>query len=153
MNGKIYKIIVLIAVCLLVAGCGPKNDKLSPSLVNNPNTANGSGDTTSLPVITFNTTSHDFGELQQGETVMYAFKFKNEGKSDLLISSATSGCKCTSAKISKSVIKPGEEGRIDVSFDPTGVVGFQNKVVKVVTNAQPNIVNLYVRANVKTGTL
>ena len=74
---------------------------------------------------------------------MYAFKFKNEGKSDLLISEATSGCKCTSTKYPKEVIKPGEEGRIEVTFDPTGIRGFQHKMITVVTNGQPSKLLVY----------
>ena len=148
-----YKLFVFLFSALLLVtldGCNNKKDgKLSPSLIHNPNTADGSGDLESLPKIVFSTTTHDFGELQQGETAMYAFKFKNEGKSDLLISEATSGCKCTSAKYPKEVIKPGEEGRIEVTFDPTGIRGFQHKMITVVTNGQPNVTPLYVKANVK----
>ena len=144
--------VILFAIAVLVSGCN-HHDKISTDLIQNPNTASGMSDMSKLPVITFNTTTHNFGDLMQGETVSYTFKFKNEGKSDLLISSASSGCKCTNAKYPDKIVKPGAESYIEVTFDPTGVVGFQNKIVKVVTNAQPNVVNLYIIANVKTGIL
>ena len=148
---KLKILSVILILIALVSACKGKSDKLSPSLVQNPNTASGNVDMSKLPQISFVTNTHDFGDVWHGESLSYSFKFKNTGNSDLLITSAESGCKCTMTKIPDKIVKPGDEGRIDVMFDPTGIIGFQNKVIKVVTNAQPNIVSLYVKANVKTG--
>ncbi|MCK9303103.1 MAG: DUF1573 domain-containing protein [Bacteroidales bacterium] len=140
----------LIVVFMLFTSCN-NDKKLSGSLVTNPITMSGDADMSKLPVIKFYKTSHDFGDLSAGESVRYSFKFKNEGKSDLLISKAKASCGCTVAEFPKTPIKPGEENYIDVTFDAKGVIGFQNKSIEVFTNAQPNVVTLTVRANVKRG--
>jgi hypothetical protein len=37
------------------------------------------------PSITFDSETHDFGTVKQGETLKYDFKFNNTGTEDLLI--------------------------------------------------------------------
>ena len=66
------------------------------------------------------------------------FKFKNVGKSDLIISSAQGSCGCTVPEWPKEPIKPGEEGKIAVTFNSTGKQGKQNKTITLVANTIPN---------------
>jgi len=40
------------------------------------------------PVMTFEETEYDFGDIKQGDKVEHTFKFKNTGEADLLISNA-----------------------------------------------------------------
>ena len=46
-------------------------------------------DKENMPVISFEEDTHDFGKLTAGEKVTYAFKFKNTGKSVLIISNVS----------------------------------------------------------------
>src|SRR5688572_9316645 len=101
-----------------------------------------------LPVITFEENEHDFGTMTEGEVVTYAFKFKNTGKSDLVISSARGSCGCTVTDPPKHPIPPGGEDKISVTFNSQGKAGMNHKDVTVVTNCQPNTVIIKFTANV-----
>lgn len=135
---------------LLFAGCEhQKEKKLSSDLVSNPKSAE-SDDLADLPVIHFEKTTHDFGELMEGERVSYIFKFTNKGKEDLIISDVSTSCGCTVASFPKDPLKPGEEGKLEVVFDSKGERGYQSKSITVLTNSQPNKSILFVQAVVKT---
>ena len=89
-------------------------------------------------VITFERDIYDFEKIKQGEKVQHEFKFKNTGKSPLIISNATATCGCTVPEIPKEPILPGKEGVIKVVFNSEGKMGMQDKVVTVTSNANPN---------------
>ncbi len=87
------------------------------------------------PVIEFNKTSHDFGQINDGEIVETTFQFTNSGKSDLIISNASGSCGCTVPDYPRDVpIKPGESNTIKVKFDSSNKPGMQRKTVTLVTN-------------------
>ena len=89
------------------------------------------------PQIEFEKITHDFGTLNEGDIVKFPFKFKNIGKSDLVISNVTVGCGCTVASKPEDAIKPGEKSQIVVQFNTTGKAGPQRKQVTVFSNAIP----------------
>ena len=130
--------------------CGNQSssDGLLPGdIVKNPNSANGM-QTSDMPVIEFEQIEHDFGRVIQGEKVSFGFKFKNAGSSDLIISKVSSSCGCTVPDFPKTPIKPGETHKIDVKFDSQNRRGFQNKSVTIISNAQPNIQVLRIKAEI-----
>lgn len=86
------------------------------------------------PVATFETTNFDFGKINQREKADVQFKFKNTGKSDLIIRKIRSTCGCTTVTPPSTVIKPGEESKIEAVFDAGVRKGKQHKVVTVITN-------------------
>lgn len=119
------------------------------------NTATGTADSASvpqskenMPVISFEEDTHDFGKLTAGEKVTYAFKFKNTGKSVLIISNVSTSCGCTVSSYPKKPIQPGEAATVDVSFDSEGKQGFQSKSITVNTNADPATAYLHIKAQV-----
>ena len=60
------------------------------------NTASSSMTSSSeSPIMSFDKTLHDFGTIQEGETVETIFTFTNSGKSDLIIVDARGSCGCT----------------------------------------------------------
>ena len=75
------------------------------------------------PRISFTTDHHDFGNVLQGKTVEYTFRFENKGTEDLLIKEVTTSCGCTAALVSSNTVKPGENGEITVSYDSQGRAG------------------------------
>lgn len=145
-----YLLVALLSSIILLVSCNSGNNgsDIPADVINNPNSAEGSSDPSGLPVITFEKDFHDFGNLRSGEKVTYSFKFKNTGKSMLLISSVTSSCGCTVSDYPKQPIKPGEEGTVDVSFDSERRHGLQNKTVTVFSNTQPPTTLLSIKANV-----
>jgi hypothetical protein len=102
----------------------------------------------SMPVISFAEEKHDFGTVTEGEKVSYAFRFKNTGGSDLVITSAKGSCGCTVADPPKKPIKPNGEDVITVTFDSDNRAGINTKEVTVVTNAQPSTKVLQFTVNV-----
>lgn len=100
-------------------------------------------------VMSFENGEYNFGEITQGEKVSYSYKFKNVGKSPLIILNATATCGCTVPEVPKEPVKPGEEGEIKVVFDSNGKSGMQDKVITVTSNAQPHIASLHLTGEVK----
>lgn len=141
------KLFVFSLVVLMLFSCGNRDEQrgVDTDIVNIP--SDGSGNS-KLPEIQFEHTDHNFGTVVDGEKVTYAYKFKNTGKADLVITSAKGSCGCTVADPPAKPIPPGEEGFISVSFDSHGREGFQKKEVTVVTNCQPNTKILTFQVNV-----
>ena len=77
---------------------------------------------------------HNFGSVTQGAKVEHTFSFTNDGNADLHIQRVVPSCGCTASTASKDIIKPGEEGTIEVTFDTTGFNGSKTKSVRVYTN-------------------
>lgn len=145
---KLLVFISMLAVMSLL-GCrnGDQNkETISTDLVTNPNSASGTVNRGSLPVIKFEDLEHDFGRIIEGETVSYAFNFKNSGKSDLIIADVTTSCGCTVPSYPKAPLRPGEAGTIKVSFNSRGKRGYQTKNILVVANTQPNTTMIRIKA-------
>ena len=145
---KTLNLIFFVTVLIITLSCHRnKNGQISTDVVNNTNTASGvkKGEE---PIFKFETELHDFGKVIQGEKVSFSFKFKNVGKSDLLISNAYASCGCTIPMFSKEPIKPDHEGVIEVRFNTEGKKGIQEKTVTVISNTQPNEKILKIQANV-----
>jgi hypothetical protein len=139
---------LIIMVLVVFVSCSGDKNQIPARVVNIPNTASGDSNKYGLPVIGFTTLEHDFGKVIQGELVTYAFKFKNTGKSDLVIANISTSCGCTASKYPKTPVKPGEENFVEVSFDSAGKEGFQNKTLEVAANTQPSNTVLTIKAMV-----
>ena len=112
---------------------------VDPAIVDNPMTgAEENATNQKLPEIAFAQETFDFGKIKQGEVVNHQFKFKNTGKADLIITSATGSCGCTVPQWPKNPIPPGEEANIDVQFNSAGKSGMQRVNVTLVANTIPN---------------
>lgn len=150
---KIAKILIPVFLLGVFGSCNNEsstnNDEhVSSDLVTNPMTASGKEKKNQLPVMEFQSDKHDFGLIIQGEKVAHTFKFKNTGGSDLVISNCSATCGCTIPSWPKEPIKPGEEGKIEVVFSSAGRSGPNHKKIAVLTNAQPNRVELSISAEV-----
>jgi hypothetical protein len=128
--------------------CKNNSEKLSTDLVNNPNSADTTASSENMPQFQFETDLHDFGKVIEGEILTYSFKFKNSGKADLVIATASATCGCTVPTFSKEPIRPNEEGIVTVTFNTKGKMGFQHKTVTLVANTQPSNYVLNIKATV-----
>lgn len=144
----LYLSAFILMISLLSCKQSGSNSDIPADVVNNPNSASGKSDPDALPVLTFEKDFHDFGNLRSGEKVTYSFKFKNTGKSMLVISSVTTSCGCTVSDYPKQPIKPGDQGTVDVSFDSARRRGIQNKTITVFSNTQPPTTQLSIKAMV-----
>ena len=118
------------------------NDSNTPTV----NTASIDG---KYPTITFEHEEHDFGTIQQGDKVVYDFKFKNTGEADLTITSARGSCGCTVPEYPKTPITIGKTGNIKVSFDSTGKHGATSKTVMLLCNTKEGNKILTIKANIE----
>jgi hypothetical protein len=88
------------------------------------------------PVITFEKSTHDFGDMVQGDKVEWTYKFTNTGNEPLLITSVNVQCGCTTPKgWPRDPVAPGAKGELTIAFNSAGKMGMQNKVVTLVSNA------------------
>lgn len=144
-----YRIFGLGVLLMILSSCNIDNDdRLPGDLVNNPISADGSGDVNSLPQFQFTTTEHDFGKLIDGVKVSFKFKFKNVGGSDLIINKVKTSCGCTASSYSKDPVPPGGSGIIELTFDSSHQPGMNFKNATILANTQPNVVELKIRAEV-----
>lgn len=137
--------------CLLFGQISCKqgdSSEISTDLVSNPASAEGATDNASVPVMSFEQESHDFGKIKQGEKVSYSFKFKNTGKGDLLIANAVGSCGCTVPDYPKNPVKSGDESMILVTFDSAGKSGKVTKTVTLTSNTIPNTKVLTITAEI-----
>ncbi|TNE68072.1 MAG: DUF1573 domain-containing protein, partial [Bacteroidetes bacterium] len=89
--------------------------------------------TTDGPVMTFETTTIDYGTIDKGSEPLRKFSFTNTGNEPLIIKTAKGSCGCTVPTYPKEPIMPGETNVIEVRYD-TKRVGAFTKTVTLTTN-------------------
>lgn len=104
-------------------------DKVADTAGTENATVNTSADAAKFPVMSFESTEHDFGTIDQGTNVEHLFKFTNTGDAPLVVVDAKSSCGCTVPTWSRESIPPGGQGEMLVKFNGSG----QNQVSKTVT--------------------
>jgi len=76
---------------------------------------------------------HDFGDIEKGKPVTYAFTFTNTTKETVLITTVRPACGCTAADYTKTPIKPGEKGMVAATFNAASGGMFQKSVTITTT--------------------
>jgi hypothetical protein len=90
------------------------------------------------PVMKFENTTVDYGELVQGGEPLRLFVFTNTGNEPLIISNAKGSCGCTVPSYPKDPILPGETGKIEVRYDTNRIGPFQKTITLTTNEATPN---------------
>lgn len=62
-------------------------------------------------------TTHDLGQVVNGEVRTLEIPLRSAGSSEVVIHSVTTSCGCTRAQVSPLIIPPGEGGILSVQFD------------------------------------
>lgn len=101
-----------------------------------------------FPVISFESTEHDFGTIEKGTHVEHLFRFTNTGDAPLRIVDAKSSCGCTVPTWTKEAIAPGESGEMLVKFDGSGQ-NQQTKTITLTTNTKEGSEFLRIKAFVE----
>jgi hypothetical protein len=147
---------LLIISLVALASCDNSNKNTTPAnqlpitLVNNPHTASGMDTVAAArkPTMEFTDTVHNFGTIQEKEIVQYDFVFTNNGKTPLIINSATGSCGCTVPSYPRDPIPPGKTDTMKVTFNSAGKHGHQEKAVTIHTNTLRGIHMLYIKADI-----
>lgn len=145
------KIGLFLMLGIILLSCGNSKDKtIGVESISNPVTADGvdKQKANKMPVLQFESVTHNFGKVIQGERLSYSFKFKNTGHSNLIISYVESSCGCTTSTPPKEPIKPGDSGEIKVTFDSRTKSGEVSNQVLITANTYPINTLLTVKANV-----
>ncbi len=100
------------------------------------------------PVITFEETAHEFGDIQQGDVVEHIFAFENTGTEPLIITNVQTTCGCTAPSWPRDPIAPGQVNEIKVRFNSAGKMGRQNKVITIISNATTSSSQIKIVTNV-----
>jgi hypothetical protein len=98
------------------------------------------------PTMDFETKTHDFGTINEGDVVEHTFTFTNNGKAPLVITSARGSCGCTVPTWTKEPIKPGDSGEMLVKFNSKGKPNNQNKTVTIKANTESGTERLQIKA-------
>ena len=100
--------------------------------------------TEKMAEINFEVTKIDLGTFSEkdGEQKC-SFMFTNTGNAPLVINQAFASCGCTVPTYTKDPVKPGEQGKIDVTYNGKGKFpGHFNKTITIRSNAKTEIVRL-----------
>lgn len=116
---------------------------------NNPDFSKTPLDSNALTEIFFESKKFDFGETTAGEIVCHVFKFKNVGKSPLLISNVYTSCGCTQPEWTKEPVQPDSTSEIIAKFDTKNREGKQFKLIFVKANCLPRETELVLTGFVK----
>jgi len=98
--------------------------------------------------MSFEVTSHDFGNIKYADSAFWLFKYKNTGKEPLTISTAQASCGCTTPIWTREPVKKGKYGIIKVQYN-TQIVGAFQKTVTVRSNAANSPIVLTIKGVVK----
>ncbi|MFT5232468.1 MAG: hypothetical protein ACI9UK_000195 [Candidatus Krumholzibacteriia bacterium] len=95
--------------------------------------------------------SHDFGEMQQQETLTTTVKVTNTGAGLLQIENVEADCGCTIPTLEKYSLGPGESTDVTIEFNSKKFNGNIRKVVHIESNDPLNpIVDIMISAIVHT---
>ncbi|MDF1517638.1 MAG: DUF1573 domain-containing protein [Lutibacter sp.] len=96
------------------------------------------------PAFEFVTEVIDYGKIALNADGVRTFKFKNAGKTPLVISDIKSSCGCTVPKKPAGPIMPGDSGEIEVKYATNRPGGF-SKSITVTSNAVEPVKTLQIK--------
>jgi Protein of unknown function (DUF1573) len=153
---KTYYLSFILILFTILQACNSddnqnKGEDISTDEIKNPNTLQENKDDEAYPVMTFETTYHNFGKIEQGEVVKYDFKFKNTGNAMLIITSVNSTCGCTVPSFPRDPVMPGDSGVISVEFNSRGKSNIQKKPITIMANTNPRetVLNIEIYVEIK----
>ncbi len=140
---------ILAISTLTLVSCGGTGNKKKADAEATSSEESASVTSVNAPIMTFEKIEHDFGVIQEGQSVEYTFTFTNTGKSDLIISNAQGSCGCTVPEYPQNIpIAPGGTGDIRVGFNSSNMPNLQQKVVTITANTEAGRETLRIKAMV-----
>ncbi len=99
--------------------------------------------------IAFEERVFSFGSiLEKNGAVSHSFVFKNTGKTEITIADVHSSCGCIGKIVTKGPVKPGAEGNVTITFDPSYKSGFFSKEIIVFSNSGKEFNRIWVEGNI-----
>ncbi len=91
---------------------------------------------------------HKFKPVPEGEILTHTFEFENTGNVPLIITNYKVACSCTKVDFPQNPILPGESGKIKVTFDSQGKIGWQYRSIKLFANIPKEVFELEIRVKI-----
>ncbi len=99
--------------------------------------------------VAFDERVFNFGTIKEKDgKVFHTFIFHNTGKGPVTISNIYSGCGCIGQALSKTTIRPGEKGKVMITFNPEYKSGFFSKEILVYSNDNKDYNHIWVEGNI-----
>ena len=95
----------------------------------------------------FEKETHDFGKIPQNEAISYEFTFTNVGTEPIIINEVKPSCGCSVAEFTKTPVKPGDSGKIKVTYDAKVKQPF-TKNFTIRSNTKTPVKTLYIKGEV-----
>ena len=76
----------------------------------------------------------DFGRVKSGTQPVRELPIRNLGKKELIIRAVQGNCDCLKPSLTKTRLKPGEDGKVRIVLDASGLSGTQEKAVTIYSN-------------------
>ena len=90
------------------------------------------------PKLTFEHKTHRFPKTNEGVLLEHDYHFTNTGNQPLMIENINVSCTCTKFTFPKKPILPGEKGIVHISFDTNKKYSWQDRILKISSNAKNN---------------
>jgi hypothetical protein len=144
------KVILGLSALCLIAFTSCKEDASKKIDENNvAAAAERDANSSKFPVLEFDKTEHDFGEIEAKTPVETVFKYKNTGEAPLVITDIKSSCGCTVPQDwSKEPLAAGESGQFTVKFNGSGT-NTVSKTITVTANTEKGTETVKITAFVK----
>lgn len=148
--------LILVFIVLSLTSCTNNASKTEDTVLDKPvleieNKGTGAVEekNENAPIISLENAVYEFGTVKEGAKVEHTYSFTNTGKSPLILSNVSASCGCTTPEYSKHPINPGEKGSVTVVFDSQNQVGMQQKIITILSNAEPSRTILQLKGEVK----
>ncbi len=96
-------------------------------------------------IVRFKSQTMNFDKAKEGEVLQFTYHFTNTGKNPLYFYDVSAPCGCTVPEWSREPVAPGEKGEILVTFNTQSKKGMQTKLVKILSNTEPQEISLFIK--------
>lgn len=142
------RILFFVLMVVGLAACRSENKQITSEFIHFPPSSGASSDE-KVPVISFDSSTVNFGTLAIGATFDHTFRFTNTGQAPLSLTQVSPSCGCTVPRSwPREPIQPGQTGEISVTFNSKGNTGAIEKSITVVSNCIPAANKLVIKGNV-----
>lgn len=101
-------------------------------------------------VISFRKTTHNFGTFSENKMQTCVFEFSNTGDAPLIVTQVHASCGCTVADFTQRELKPGEKGKVTVTYNGKGKpLTYFKQALFVRSNASNALVRIYIEGTIK----
>ncbi len=102
-----------------------------------------------LATVVMDKTEYDFGKvLEKNGKTSRVITLTNKGSKPVAISDVRTSCGCAAPTFTKQAIRPGQTGKVTITYDPYNKVGNFSKDIYILLNDGKNYVETKIRGEV-----